>query len=211
MSETKNYHSVGQGTKDGELKFGHIHNDGCVSGAMLRSGHDPNHYITLDGNVRGEPHRKNSTSSVSPGTFSVRAGEKTPNGQPGIFFDAVNGDIVLDAQNGNIRIMAQNIEIIAEGADGKNGVIKIDTNEKVIIRGGQSVLVHSPASTMIKSENVVEVIGNSILNIYGGLIESMDGATSGKTGKGSKTCPVPSLATVTEIRQKIMSFIETVK
>jgi hypothetical protein len=210
MADTKNYHSIGYGSKDGELKFGHIHDDGVVSAAMLRSGQDPNHYVTLEGNVRGTKSRKNGTMCVSPGTFSVRAGETTPNEQPGIFLDAVNGDIVLAAPNGRIRIFAENIDLIAEGADGKNGVISIFTNEKIILDAGQSVDIKSKVSTKVFSEKSVELIGNAILNIYGGLIESMDGATSGIASKGSKTSPIPTLATITEIRQKIMSFIASI-
>jgi len=209
MAETKNV-SKGYSTDDGQLKFGHINEDGVISAALLRSGHHPFHFISLDSDAGGaEKHRKNGTICKSPGSFQVQAGDTVPNEQPAIFFDAVNGDIVLRASNGRIRIEAKNIDIIASGGDGKNGVVTVDADEKVIIKS-QTIDVSGTVSTKIFSEKTVEVIGNGILNIYGGLIESMDGATSGKTSKGSKTCPVPTLATPTEIRQKILSFIETI-
>lgn len=208
MSETKNYHTVGYGTKDGEIKFGHIHEDGVLSAFTVRSGHEANHYITLDSS--GDPHRKHGTICRSPGSFQVQAGDNTPDEQPGIFFDAVNGDIVLNANKGRIRIIAKNIDIIATGEDGKNGVVLIEGNEKVVINGKQSVDIRSKASTKLFSEKTVEVIGNGILNIYGGLIESMDGATSGKASKGSKSCPAPTPATPTEIRQRLLSFIQDI-
>lgn len=210
MSNTKNYHAVGYGTKDGEIKFGHVHDDEVLSAVMLRNGQDPNHYLTLEGNVKGEPHRKNGTICRSPGSFQVQAGEKTPNEQPGIFFDAVNGDIVLNARNGRIRIIADNVDIIASGSDGKNGVVYIEGNEKVIVNGKQSVDIRSKASTKIFSEKTVEVIGNGLLNIYGGLVESMDGATDALTAKGSKLCPAPTPATPREIQQRIVSFLKTI-
>ena len=59
MSETKNYEAIRYGTKDGELKFGHIHKDNTLSAAMIRSGSESLHYITLDST--GDKHRKNGT------------------------------------------------------------------------------------------------------------------------------------------------------
>lgn len=211
MSETVNYNTKGKGTSDGEIKFGHIHDDGVVSGAMIRSGHDPNHYITLDGNnEKGEPHRKNGTMCISPGSFQIKAGERTPPEQPGIFFLAENGDIVIKSRSGRIRIEAVDIQLISKGYDGKTGSIILDANEKVVINSGQIVSIKSKAATKLESEKTVDIIANSILNIYGGLVEFMDGATSGTAAKGSKTYPVPTIATVIEIRQKILSFIETI-
>ncbi len=184
MPETKNYHTVGYGNKDGELKFGHIHNDGVLSSTILRSGAEPNHYITLDST--GEKHRKHGTIARSMGSFQVIAGDNVPDEIPGVYIDAVNGDLVLNAKNGRIRILAENIDLIANGPDGKNGVITIDGNEKVIIKA-PTVDIRSKVSTKIFSEKTVECIGKGILNIYGGLIDCADGATKKKGSKGGST------------------------
>lgn len=211
MSTPKNSEAIGYGNKNGEIKYGHIHEDGVISSVCLRSGSEAKHYISLDSS--GEPHRANGTLCRSTGSFQVQSGDNTPTGQPGIFFDAINGDIILNAQNGRIRILAENIDLIAEGADGKNGVITIESNEKIIINGKQGVDIRSKTSAKIFSEKTVEVIGNGILNIYGGLIESIDGAASGgisPTTKGSKTCPVPGPGTPTEIRNRVLSIIKDI-
>ena len=76
--------------------------------------------------------------------------------------------------------------MIAQGGDGKNGVVQIDGNEKVIIKAPQ-IDINSKVSTKIFSEKTVDVIGKAILNIYGGLIDCADGATKRKGSKGGST------------------------
>lgn len=184
MPETKNYHTIGYGNKDGELKFGHIHEDGVISSTIIRSGSEPLHYITLDST--GSSTRKHGTISRSMGSFQVIAGDNVPDEVPGVYIDAVNGDLVLNAKNGRIRLLAENIDLIANGPDGKNGVVTIDANEKIIIKA-PTIDIRSKVSTKIFSEKTVECIGKGILNIYGGLIDCADGATKLKGSKGGST------------------------
>ena len=184
MAETQNYHTIGYGNKDGELKLGHIHEDQVLSAAIVRSGHDPLHYISLD--ATGSPERKHGTICRAPGAFQIISGGNVPYGSNGVFIDAENGDLVLRAINGRVRIEAENIDLLANGADGKNGVITIDANEKVIVKA-PTIDVRSKVSTKIFSEKTVECIGKAILNIYGGLIDVADGATKIKGSKGGST------------------------
>ena len=182
MPETKNYHTIGKGNKDGEIKFGHIHEDGVVSAAVIRSGSDPLHYISLDST--GSKTRKHGTTCRTKGTFQVFSGDNVPYKEDAIHFEAENGDITLQAKNGRIRILAENIELISTGADGKNGVVTIIGSEKVLINS-PIVDIHGKVSTKIVSDGRVDLIGKTILDIYGGLIDFADGATS---IKGSKPC-----------------------
>jgi len=189
MSETKNYEAIRYGTKDGELKFGHIHKDNTLSAAMIRSGSESLHYITLDST--GDKHRKNGTICRSLGSFQVKAGDnctgdKPESGGVGVFIDAVNGDLVLRAANGRVRIEGVNVDIKALGSDGKNGVVNIEGNEKVLI-DAPIINATSSSSTKIFSENTVDVIGNAFCNIYGGFVDIADGATSRKGSKGGST------------------------
>jgi hypothetical protein len=130
--------------------------------------------------------RKGSTINVCPGSFSVKAGKDVVKDVPAIYQLAENGDVIIGAPNGRIKIYAQNIELIASGADGKNGNIIIDANEKVIVKAPQ-IDINSKVSTKIFSEKTVDVIGKAILNIYGGLIDCADGATKMKGSKGGST------------------------
>ena len=190
MSQRKNYHTVRYGTRDGEIQFGHIHKDNNESAVMLRSGHDFLHYISMD-STGAEGARKNSTICRSSGPFKVEAGDEckvTTNNeenQAAIEMDAVSGDIILRAPQGKIRIEAQDIELVANGYNGRTGYIALDSNEKIILKS-KSVDIRATETARFFSENKLDVIGNAIMNIYGGLVDMADGATS---ILGSKTGP----------------------
>ena len=180
MSDKKNYHTIRYGTADGEIKFGHITKDNEISGVMLRAGRDVKHYITLDntGGDNEKVFRKHGTICRSPGSFQVKAGDNIERDKniPGIFLDAVSGDIVIRAVKGKIRFEAIDIEMVATGEDNTKGNISLSANEK-IIQKAQTIDVSSKTSTKIFSDKTVELIGNGFLNFYGGLIDAADGAT----------------------------------
>ena len=184
MAELKNYHTIRYGTAEGELQFGHISMDNVLSAVLLRNGGSLNHYITLD--ATGEPHRKHGTICRSPGSFQVKAGDNVEDDVPGVYIEAVSGDLVLKAPSGRVRIEGINIDIIASGPDGQNGVVNINGNEKVIIKG-QTIDAASKVSTKIFSEKTVDMIGRGILNMYGGLVDVADGATTIKGSLGGST------------------------
>ena len=187
MGQRTNYHLNRIGNDHGEIRFGHIHEDNNLAGVLLRTGEDGGrHYIQMDSTGDVNQGRKGSTMNVCPGSFSVIAGKDVAKETPAIYQYAENGDIIIGAPSGRIRIFAQNIELIAQGSDGKNGVIQIDGNEKVIIKAPQ-IDINSKVSTKIFSEKTVECIGKGILNIYGGLIDCADGATKLKGSKGGST------------------------
>ena len=201
MAKTKNFHMIRYGVAEGEIKFGHIHTDNVVSACMLRSGFTYKHYITMDG-PGGEDFRKHSTTCRSPGAFQVKAGEGVPKNQPGIFLDAENGDIVIRAANGRVRIEGIDVDIRANGSDGKRGNVIIDANDAAIMKG-QVVDVNAKASAKFFSEKSVEISGTTVVNIYGGFIDMADGATS---VKGSKNPATGVLGTAWEIRNKLNAF-----
>jgi len=181
MAQTKNYNTVRYGTKDGELKFGHINQDNTLSAVTLRSGSETLHYISMDST--GNDTRKNGTVCRSTGAFQIKTGDDVKDGNPGVYIDAENGDLVLRAPNGRVRIEGINIDLIATGADNTNGVITIESNEKVLINS-PIINASSKVSTKIFSENTVQLIGNAFCDIYGGFVDIADGATTRKGSKG---------------------------
>ena len=158
--------------------------------------------MTMDG-PGGEDFRKHSTTFRGPGSFQVKHGEGVPDEQPGIFLDAENGDIVIRAANGRVRIEAIDVDIRANGSDGKRGNIIIDANDATIMKG-QVIDVNAKASAKFFSEKSVEIAGTTVTNIYGGFIDMADGATS---IKGSKNPVSGVLGTAWEIRNKINAFV----
>ena len=181
MAELKNYHTIRYGTAEGELQFGHLTQDNVLSAVLLRNGGSLKHYISMD--ATGDNHRKHGTICRSEGSFQVKAGDNVEDGSFGVFIEAVSGDLVIRAPSGKVKIEGVNVDIIASGADGKNGVVNINGNEKVIVKS-QTIDVSSKVSTKIFSEKTVDMIGKAILNMYGGMIDAADGATSVKGSLG---------------------------
>jgi len=197
MAQTKNFHMIRYGVAEGEIKFGHLHKDNVVSAVMLRSGFDFRHYITMDGKF-GEDFRNGSTTCRGPGSFQVKHGDGVPNGQPAVYIDAKNGDVVIRAPNGRIRLEAIDIDLKATGADSKRGNIVIDAQDKCIMNG-QVIDCKAKLAAKFFSEKTVEVVGTNVLNMYGGFMDLADGATS---VKGSKNLTDPVQGTEWEKQMK---------
>jgi len=204
MSENKNYHTIRYGTAEGEIKFGHVHTDNVNSAVMLRSGHTFQHYMTMDG-PGGEDFRTHSTTFRGPGSFQVKHGDGVPDEQPGIYLDAVNGDIVIRAANGRIRMEALDVDIRATGA-GDRGNIVLDANDKVIMNA-QTIACNAKVAARFFSEKTVEVVGNNVLNMYGGFVDMADGSSTAVAGKGSKNPLDPNKGTLWEKKMMLKSVL----
>ena len=111
--------------------------------------------------------------------------DEVPRNIPAIWYEAENGDIIIKAPRGRIKLEAESIELTAQGFDGRTGNILLDADDKIALNG-QIVDIKSRVSTKIFSESTVNMIGNGIMNIYGGLTDFADRTTKGS--KPSKTC-----------------------
>lgn len=180
MAKPKNYNTVRYGTSDGEIQFGHMHTDGVTSAFSVRSAYDDLHYMQMD--VDGD--REGYTINRCPGVYQIQCGDYVKDDQPALFIEALNGDIIISAPNGRIRMQAENIDIIAKGPDNKNGNVIIDANEKIELRS-KNLETNQTAVCKLYSSGTIEAIGDGLMSIYGGLIESVDGATQVNRSKFS--------------------------
>tara|TARA_R100000234_G_scaffold49727_1_gene29783 strand:- start:501 stop:1376 length:876 start_codon:yes stop_codon:yes gene_type:complete len=187
MSKPVNKHPYRLGNEHGEIRFGHIIKEKQF-GYYVRTGDDGGrHYIRMRTNGDVKQGQKGSTNFHSPGSFTIDCGEdvrgvKSADGSkvvnpPAFNLLAQNGDVTISAPEGTIKLVAQNIELIAEGNDGPNGNIILDSNEKIRLTS-PDIEVNSSVATKIVSENTVNLVGSGIMNVYGGLMDFADGATS---------------------------------
>jgi len=121
--------------------------------------------MTMDG-PGGKKFRTHSTNFRGPGSFQVKHGEGVPDEQPGIYLDAENGDIVIRAANGRIRMEALDIDIRATGGDDRGNIV-LDANDKGYYNA-QIFLNAKVTAARFFSDKTVEVVGNNVLNMYGG-------------------------------------------
>ena len=196
MSQQENKHPAELGTEHGSITFGKVNTEtNQIDACKIQSGPDGGrHYIRMQETGNKKDGSKGSTSIVCPGTLTALTGKDivnyppgsdTPRDIPAIFYEAENGDIVLTAPRGKIKIAAEAIELIAEGSDGRTGVIDISADEKINLKS-QMIDLNSGVSTKIFSEDTVHLIGKSLLNIYGGLADFADGTTKRRRSKLSE-------------------------
>jgi len=196
------FHTVRQGTAEGELVFANLTYDNCLDAVMLQNCRSFNHYISMC--ASGDNYRKEGTIIRAKGSIQLKAGDNLGNqptqggspasfvpgtsprskGTPAIYVNAVNGDIILDAPSGKIKMLAEDISLTARGCNTETGNIKLDANEKIIIKAKDSIDLNAKVSCKIFSEKSVEVVGQSLCNIFGGMVDFADGATSIKGSKG---------------------------
>lgn len=180
MANSVNNESKDLRTKDGNLRFGHIHKDQAKSSIMMQ-GQGGYEYITID----QEGSTRRCITSRCRGRYQVKAGKEIPQGQPAIYLDAESGDIVIRAKN-RIRIEAENIDMIASGGDAKNGVINITGNEAVNIKSEKRVTIDGNELTSVFSSGNLQVSAKNICKIYGGSFDFMD-AVGETLRKGTTT------------------------
>ena len=172
MAKKKNPWRVRYGTADGEIRFGDITGDNELSAVQLRNFRHKEHYISL--NETGKNWRKRSTTCRSTGSFQVKAGDQCDESQPGIYLDAVNGDVVIRSQTGKVRIEAMDgIELIANGPNNETGSILLDANEKVIL-AGQQISLMAAAAVKVHSWGRTDLISRQTLNMYSAKIDIVD-------------------------------------
>ena len=189
MSAKIDYETYRLGTKDGEIKFGHLSADQQIYSVYLNNYmNDSHHYIAMV--QTGETDwQRDSTLCRSAGSFSVIAGDRAKDGTLSIDLTANSGDIVLSAPNGRIKLCAKDIELVSSGDSGENGNIRLKANEKIMLDAGQIIDIHAKVSIKIVSDKDVETIARNILNLIGNFVNMTDGndvasASVGRIRKG---------------------------
>ena len=166
MAESSNYYTAGKGTKDGQIKFGHIHDD-QVKSSVLIQGQESLEYIVLD---QTDP-RKRWITSRCRGRYQVKSGDDIPKDAIGMYFDASNSDIVIRT-GGRIRMEAENIDIIARGNTNSSGIINIQSNESVNIKT-KRFTVNADESLSLYTDGEMLQCAINIMKIYGGSIQKL--------------------------------------
>lgn len=171
MAKSINYETKDINTKDGNLRFGHIHKDQVISSAMMQ-GQGGLEYITID---QTEP-RKGWITSRCRGRYQIKCGDNIPKGQPAFWLDGSSGDIVISTR-GRIRMEAENIDIIAYGSGPSNGNITINGKEAVTIEG-KTVNVNGNEKMSIFTDGSMQMTAMNILKMYTGDMQSLSAASN---------------------------------
>lgn len=166
MGKSKNYETKQFGTKDGCIKFGHIHDDQVRSSTLIQ-GQESLEYIVMD---QTEP-RKRWITSRCRGRYQVKSGDDIPKDAVGMYFDACNSDIVIRT-GGRIRMEAENIDLIARGKTNSSGVINLHSNESVNIKTKKFTANADESMTLFSDGQMFQSAIN-IMSIYAGDVQRM--------------------------------------
>lgn len=118
-------------TKDGNLRFGHIHKDQGKSSIMLQ-GQGGLEFISIE--QVGE--RTGWIWSRCRGRYQITCGDNIKEGDVAFFLNTAGADGFYKGNieihtRGTFKVNAENIELIARGNDNNNGNITLQSNEKI--------------------------------------------------------------------------------
>jgi hypothetical protein len=178
MAQIETRDTTRYGSRHGELKFGHVHNDECLSAAMIRSGHEYRQYITLD--AVGQ--RKGCITACTPNTFQIKCAHDLEKGNIAFVIEAQHGDIIFNALDGDIRMQARNIDILAKqnANNNKQGVLTLEANEKIMMRS-KNVEINGSSVIKFFSSGNCEVVAKCSMDFSAGLFSMVDNACANKT------------------------------
>ena len=168
---SSNYETKDIRTKDGALRFGHIHQD-QVKSSILLQGQGGLEYITID---QTDP-RLGWITNRCRGRYQIKCGDNIPKGQPAFWLDCANGDIVISTR-GRIRMEAENIDIIAYGPDNNNGNVNITASAKINMESKQ-VEINGKQSTSLYTNGSMQITATNILNMYAGDMQSVTSSSA---------------------------------
>jgi hypothetical protein len=177
-SAKQNYTALKYGNNQGNIAFGQIHKQGDVTSSVMLETPDGEHQLSLD--LDGE--RKGYTVSTSPGNFQVECGSAKDEAEDSMLLNAKNGNIVITATNGKIRLQGTDIELVAVGAGGAKGNIKMNATESIITES-KKFLVTAKSLYRIASPQTGEVVANGVLKLYGSIIRGVTDAVAVKDSK----------------------------
>jgi hypothetical protein len=170
MTKSKNYETKDIHTKDGNLRFGHIHTDNVISSAMIQ-GQGGLEYITIDQTAP----RKGWITSRCRGRYQIKCGDEIEKGQPAFWLDSASGDIVISTR-GRIRMEAENIDLISYGGS-TNGNINIIASENVNIEA-KGINVNGSEKISYFTDGSMQITAMNILKMYTGDMQSLTAASN---------------------------------
>ena len=176
----ESYFGVRYGTNHGTIAFGHISQLADVTSSVLLQAFEGIHQISMD---KDGP-RKGFTSIVAPSNFQVGCGSDNEKEQDTCMIHSENGNIIIKASNGKIQLQANDIEFVAKGEDGHEGNFVVSATENIIFKDCKKFQVDAKNIYRLASPGVAEIVCNSQMKLYSGVIR---GISAGCAVKDSKT------------------------
>lgn len=180
MAKSKNNETKDIRTKDGNLKFGHIHDDQVISSVMIQ-GQESEEFVTIDQTGA----RRCWVWNRSKGRFQVISGDEVAADQVAIYISSAGGNGQAPGNiemfsKGTIKIQAENIELIATGSANDSGNISLQGNQNIRLEGGKEINIDSKESTSITAAADLNLTATNSMKNTAGHHQQKSNASVGK-------------------------------
>jgi hypothetical protein len=176
MTKSRNLETKDIRTKDGNLRFGHIHDDETKSSIMLQ-GQGGLEFITIE-QVGLRP---GWIWSRCRGRYQIMCGDNVKEDEVAYYLNTSGGSgtskgNVEIVTKGTFKINAENIELIASGNDNKNGIISLKSNEKIELDSKQINIKAEEAMSLYASD--LNTSAKNIMKMTAGSFQRLSSASA---------------------------------
>jgi len=176
MAKSQNLEVKDIRTKDGNLRFGHIHKDQGKSSVMLQ-GQGGLEFITIE--QVGE--RAGWIWSRCRGRYQIICGDNIKEGDVAFFLNTAGADGFYKGNveiytRGTFKVNAENIQLIARGNDNSNGLINLQSNEKIALDSKQIQINAKESMSLYASE--INTSAKNIMKMTAGTFQKLSSASS---------------------------------
>lgn len=176
MSLSENLETKDVRTKDGNLRFGHIHKDQVKSSIMMQA-QGGLEYISID---QTSP-RTGWITSRCRGRYNVIAGDNISEGDIAIYMNSCGskglsrGNIEIITK-GVFKVNAKDIQLIATGTDNSTGRITLKSNEEIKLTSKQ-ININADQAMSLFSDGEINTTAKNIMKMTAGSFQKMSSAS----------------------------------
>lgn len=176
MSKSENLEVKDIRTKDGNLRFGHIHKDQTKSSIMLQ-GQGGLEFITIEQVGK----RPGWIWSRCRGRYQIMCGDNIAEEEIAFYLNTSGGSGTSKGNieivtKGTFKVQAENIQLIATGNNNKNGIITVKSNEQILLDSKQINIKAQEALGLYASD--LNTTAKNIMKMTAGSYQKLSSASS---------------------------------
>ncbi len=177
MAKSRNLEVKDIRTKDGNLRFGHIHQDQTKSSVMLQ-GQGSLEFISIE-QVGLRP---GWIWSRCRGRYQIVCGDNVKENDVAYLLNTTGGDGFAKGNieiktNGTFKVQAENIQLIADGADNSNGYIILKANERIELKSEKQIIINANEAMSLYASDL-NTTAQNIMKMAAGSFQKLSSSSA---------------------------------
>jgi hypothetical protein len=177
MAKSQNLEVKDIRTKDGNLRFGHIHQDQTKSSVMLQ-GQGSLEFISIE-QVGLRP---GWIWSRCRGRYQIVCGDNIPENDVAYLLNTTGGDGFSKGNieiktNGTFKVQAENIQLIANGPDNSTGYIILKANERIELKSEKQIIINANEAMSLYASDL-NTTAQNIMKMAAGSFQKLSSSSS---------------------------------